>query len=308
MIYSYQAKKTANSTVQIITGSVKEVKDTTIVVNVPSGLNKSVDLEIEKTSLPFGDMSVGAPITAIGNEDGEGAFVVDDELQAKLSSVAPQFTQFSRYKENKTTKAKSLEHDALIVFPLRKVGEGKKPMVQIVDNPEAGKKKHIQIPAYVGNNIIWLNFYENNFNHFDKYQSEGKTRMGMKDYAQMLQKKIDGLAEGEILLVPYAGRFEEAVKDAEGKFVKNQPVTPREYQGKNTYSVFGNGEIALQTMLNTSVIVDRKFIPLERNGQQAQDQNQAEVAAAVEAVTASAVSQEPEMTEEEEMELLQAMS
>ena len=288
MIYSFEASKKPNSTAQIIAGTIKEVQEGNVVVTVPEGFNRTKEFTIEKNGLSaFGELKVGMPVAAIGLDCGDGSFEVNEEKQKLLAPKATQFLEFDRCKTNVTTKVKSMEHDVFMVFPVAKSSQ------VMVDK----EKKCITIPANVDNVTVWIRFYQNKFSHFDNYEAEGKKRLGLEAYAEMLKKKVDGLAEGDVLLVPYTGRFEDALKDEATGKTTYAPATPQEKDGKLVYSIFGNGENALSTMLNTSMEVAKAFVPLNRTNQAQQEQPAPQTEEAP----------DEELTESEEMEMLNAM-
>lgn len=292
MIYSFEASMKPNSTTQILAGTISEVQEGNVVVTVPAGYNNVKEYRIASDSLAmFGKLSVGQPIVAIGIDCADGTFEVNAEKQRQLAPHALQFMEFDRAKTNVTTKKKSMEHDVLMVFPLAKSS-------QIIINEE---KKSVTIPANVDNVTVWLRFCQNKFSHFESYEEEGKKRLGIKAYAEMLKKRLDSLAEGDVLLVPYTGRFEDSLRDeATGKY-SYVPASPQEKDGKLIYSIFGNGENALGTMLNTSAEVAKSFVPMAKNGLPAKEQEQTKEQEPVKAEP------QQELSEEEEMELLRAM-
>lgn len=290
MIYSFEASMKPNSTTQILAGTIREVQEGNVIVTVPVGYNNIKDYQIASSSLAaFGKLSVGMPIVAIGIDCADGTFEVNAEKQKMLAPHALQFMEFDRAKTNITTKKKSMEHDVLMVFPLAKSS-------QVIINEE---KNSVTIPANVDNVTVWLRFCQNKFSHFENYEAEGKKHLGIKAYAEMLKKRMDSLAEGDVLLIPYTGRFEDSLKDeATGKYTY-VPATPQEKDGKLIYSIFGNGENALGTMLNTSMEVAKTFIPMTKNGLPAKEQEQVQESINTESQT--------ELSEEEELRLLSAM-
>lgn len=259
MLYSYDSSTKKNSTLQILNGTIKEVQEDAVVVNVPLGYNKSKDYTITKESLSaYGNLEVGKPISAIGTEDGN-VFEVDEKEQRKLSGKSAQFYEFTRYKENQTTKTKNPELSAFFVFALSK-------STQVKINEE---KKTVLIPVNVENKTVWLTFSDKGkFNHYDNYQAEGKDRLGFKAYAEMLIKKLNDLKEDELLMVSYASRF--AGWDKENQ--KEVPLQPTEDKGRLVYNAFANGETVLGLMLNTSMPVAKTYFPLTKTGQPVQTQ------------------------------------
>lgn len=284
MNYSYEASKKKNSTMQIISGLVTEVKADSVVVKVPSGFRKEETYTIDTASLKLpAAPAVGMPITAIGLDDGEGVFEVNEAKQAALAGKALQFVEFDRIKTQISTGDQNPEHCVLMTFPLTKSSQ--------ISIDEA--KKTVRFPANVDNKTVWISFWPSKFNHFDDYQDDGKKKLGTKAYAEMLKKKLDELPEGEVLLVTYAGRFEAWDKENQ----KNIPAVPTEKDGKVVYNIFANGEKALGTMLNTSMTVNKSFVPMGKNGQAKTQEAAAEEAAA----------EEQAMTSDEEMEMINAM-
>lgn len=292
MLQTYDASMKANSTVQIITGTIKEVQADTVIAAVPVGYNNTKEFTIKTGSLNLPSApAAGMPFAAIGLDCEDGTFEVNAEKQKAIAAKATQFIEFERCKTNVTTKKKSMEHDVFMVFPISKASQ-----IQISDD-----KKCVRIPANIDNVTVWLNFYANKFNHYEDYAKDNKHRLGMKSYAEMLQKKLENLADGEILMVSYSGRFEDSVKDeATGKYTCS-PAVPQERDGRLLYNVFGGGESAMSTMLNTSIAVPKSYVSSEKKS-------------AAEANTANVAAEAPEeqnksLSEEEEMALLQqAMS
>lgn len=287
MLQSYDASAKKNSEVQILTGTVKEVQTDTVTVTVPVGYNSTKEFTISTDALNLtAAPTVGQPITALGLDNEDGTFTVDAEKQNTLAQKTTQFVEFERCKENPTTKKKTMEHDVFLVFPVTSATQVK------IDET----KKAVTLPANVGNTTVWLNFYSTKFSHFDNYENEGKKKLGLKAYAEMLKKKLDALADGEVLLVSYTGRFEDSVKDeATGKYTYS-PATPREKDGKLIYSVFGKNENALGTMVNTAVTVPKSFVFTTRETA-AEEATQTPTKAPEEATK--------DLSEEEEMALLQ---
>lgn len=283
MNYSYDASKKKNSTMQIITGLVTEVKEDTVVVKVPAGFRKEDTFTIDTASLKLATApAVGMPITAIGVDDGEGVFEVNEAKQAALAGKALHFMEFDRIKTQIATGDQNPEHCVLLTFPLAKSSQ--------INIDEA--KKSVRFPANVDNKTVWITFWPSKFNHYEDYQEDGKKKLGYKAYAEMLKKKLDELPEGEVLLVSYAGRFEAWDKDNQ----KNVPAIPTEKDGKIVYNIFANGEKAFGNLLNTSVAVNKSFVPMGKNGQ-AKPQEAAETVEA----------EEQAMTSDEEMEMINAM-
>lgn len=285
MLYSYNANKRKDSTKQILAGTVKEVKDEKVVITVPTGYNKKADYEIGLAALGYDEApAVGQPIVAIGVDNEDGTFDVDTELQKGIAKKPVQLVEFDRCKTNIQTQAKSMEHSAFMAFPLSKGTQVK------IDET----KKSVTIPANIAENTtIWLRFCQNKFSHFDKFTAEGKERLGMKAYAEMLQKKLDALPEGQVLLLTHAGRFEDSVKDeATGKYTY-EPAKPTANGDKISYNIFANGENALGLMLNTSMEVPKSFVFTAKASQtQAQEES-------------APVADETPLSEEDEMALLQ---
>lgn len=277
----------ANSTVQIITGVIKEVRADTVLVTVPVGYNNTKEFTIRTDSLALASAPVaGMPFTAIGLDCEDGTFEVNAEKQKAVAAKAGQFIEFERCKTNVTTKKKSMEHDVFLLFPMTKSSQ-----VRIND-----AKSYVGIPANIDNVTVWLNFYANKFNHFEDYVKDGsgKNHPGMKSYAEMLQKKLDNLADGEVLMVSYSGRFEDAVKDEATGKTTYSPAVPKERDGKLVYSVFGSGENAMSTMLNTAVAVPKSFLYEKKSEETA-------------GVAETTVQKEPDkkLSEEEELTVLQ---
>lgn len=276
MLYSYDASSKKNSTMQILSGVVKEVNADTVVVNVPLGYNKQQDFTINTADLQLANAPVvGNAISAIGLEGEEGVFEVDETLQKTLAQGALQFHEFDRVKTKSPATPRPKEHDIFMVFPLSKV-------TQIMVNEE---KKNVAIPAGVGDKTVWLRFWGNKINKFDDYTEDGKKRLGMKAYAEMFKKKLETLKEDEVLLVPYAGIFEQSEKQEDGSY-KSFPAQPTEADGKLSYNVFAQGQNALNQMLNGSMVVPKASVFARKPE------------------TAPVPTTEQELSEEEEMALL----
>lgn len=298
MLQTYDSSTKANSTVQIITGIIKEVQADTVLVTVPAGYNNTKEFTIRTESLTLPSAPVaGMPFAAIGLDCDDGTFEVNAEKQKAIAARATQFIEFERCKTNVTTKKKSMEHDVFMMFPVRKSSQ-----VQIDET-----KGCVKIPANIDNITVWLSFYAGKFNHFEDYTKgdSGKKALGMKTYAEMLRKKLDGLAEDEVLMISYSGRFEDAVKDEASGKTAYSPAVPKEKDGRLVYNVFGNGEAALGTMLNTAVAIPKSFL-YEKEKEGLASGNGAETKPGV-AREGAADPQEPEesLSEEEEMATLQ---
>lgn len=288
MLYTFDSSSKANSTVQIMTGTIKEVAADTVTVTVPVGYNNEKEFKVQTASLKLPSApTVGMPVAAFGLDCEDGTFEVNAELQKKIAAKATQMVEFDRCKTNVSTKKKSMEHNVFMMFPLSKASQ-----IQIDE-----EKKCVRIPANVGNTTVWLRFYANQFNHFENYEKDNKKRLGIKSYAQMLQKQLENLTEDGVMLISYTGRFEDSEKGADGKYTYS-PAAPQEKDGKLVYSVFGNGESAMGTMLNTAVVVNKSCVYTAKAS---------EAPVVPEAQEAQAPA--PDLSEEEEMALLQqAMS
>ena len=253
MLYTYNANKKANSTTQILTGTVKEVLDDKVVIFAPTGYNKSVELTVNTADLELGKApEVGMPVAAIGMDNGDGTFDIDTDAQKEIAGKVSVLKEFERCKENKQTKTKTMEHSAFMMFPLSKSSQVK------IDE----EKQVVTIPANVAeNSTVWLRFTgKGKFNHFEDYTEDGKKRLGIKAYAQMLQKKLDNLQDGQVLVLPLTSRFESWVKDEATGEGHSEPIKPQANGDKLSYSVFANGENALGLMLNTAMEVQKSFV------------------------------------------------
>lgn len=276
MLFSYDASTKKNSTMQILSGVVKEVLADTVVVNVPLGYNKQKDYTINTSELQLTNAPVvGTVVSAIGVEGEDDVFEVDETLQKTLLQGVLQFHEFDRVKTKSQATPKPKEHDIFMVFPISKAG-------QVMIDEE---KKNITIPANVGDKTVWLRFWGNKINKYENYEEDGKKRLGMKSYAEMFKKKLDEMKEDEVLLVPYAGIFEQSEKQPDGTY-KSFAAQPTEKDGKLSYNVFARGQDALSQMLNSAIVAPKSLVFVQKQE------------------TAPVPTAEAELSEEEEMALL----
>lgn len=246
----------------VITGVVTATDENTFTVKVPARGAKMADGKYENTvtcvisktdakgnALP--DFVVGQPFTGFVGQsaEDEGLYVADEVM------ASPKVRQFKNTVTNPQTSKSSVHTDALIIGTLSK-------STQVIVNEE---KKCVSVPFNQPDGepsafIIWKDNPKSAYGpHWaDSKNKDGKTTPGLQTLANRLKSKLDGLKEGQVLLLTYCGRFEQGQKQADGSW-KNIPCELTNKDGKEGYTLFATSEGTLGDAQRYAFVVDKQY-------------------------------------------------